>query len=262
MLYVARLFQGTLILITLAISVGCTKDNFSTSAIPTAAGRFSAVTSEFPGVVMVILPGNSGLCTGSIVSPRAVLTATHCLKTAGTYTVRSKNGDFQTNHVAYTGNGSVDDTHDIGLLIFDNTTLTNFNDEIYSIANKANVGDAVTLVGFGCSSVETKVGSGVKRAGTNRINSKDDYLNLLTPKSSSARGIIGDANQAGTCFGDSGGPLFVFAGGKLQIAGVTHAGGTYGNYYISEFTNVADQAANRSFLATADVQNNLNIDGI
>jgi secreted trypsin-like serine protease len=262
MLYVARLFQGTLILVTLAISVGCTKDNYSTSSIPAAAGRFSAVTTDFPGVVMVILPGNKGLCTGSIVSPRAVLTATHCLKTAGTYTVRSKNGDFQTNHVAYAGTGSVEDTHDIGLLIFDNVTLTNFNDEVYPIATKANVGDAVTLVGFGCSSVETKTGSGVKRAGTNRINTKDDYLNLLTPKSTSARGIIGDANQAGTCFGDSGGPLFVTVNGKLQIAGVTHAGGTYGNYYLSEFTNVADQVTNRSFLANVDAQYNLNIDGI
>jgi V8-like Glu-specific endopeptidase len=254
MLHVARLLVGTFFIITLTLSVGCSKDSYSTSSIPTAAGRFSAITSEFPGVVMVILPGGSGLCTGSIVSPHAVLTATHCLLTAGTYTVRSKNGDFQTSHVVKTGNGTVDDTHDIGLL--------NFNDEVYPIASSAPVGQAVTLVGFGCTSVETKQGAGVKRAGTNVINSKNDYLNLLTPKSTSARGIIGDANQAGTCFGDSGGPLLVNVNGHYQVAGVTHAGGTYGNYYVSEFTNVADNSGNRSFLTQADSQNSLDIDGI
>ena len=262
MLYVARLLLGITLAINLAFTVGCANEAYSTSSIPTASGRFSSITNNYPGVVMVILPAGQGLCSGAIVSAHAVLTATHCLLSAGTYTVRSNNGDFMTSHVVHTGNGSVNDVSDIGLLIFDDVTLTNFNDEIYSIADGANVGEAVTVVGFGCTSVETRVGAGVKREGTNTISSKGDYLVLLTPMANTARAIIGDANQAGTCFGDSGGPLFVNNNGRLEIAGVTHAGGTYGKYYVSEFTDVADNSNNRAFLAQVSNMNHLNIDGI
>lgn len=261
MLHVCRLFISVFLLVNALLMIGCTGTGYSTSSIPAAAGRFSSVTNEFPGVVMVVLPNNSGLCTGSIVGPKSVLTATHCLKANGTYTVRSKRGDFQTSHRVFLGNGGVDDTNDIGLLIFDDETLTTLGEEIYSIASSANVGDAATIVGFGCNSVETGKNSGLKRFGTNVIAEKNAFLILLTPKTNTSRGIIGDANQAGTCFGDSGGPLFVTRNGRLEIAGVTHAGGSFGNYYISEFTNVATSAPNRAFLQSTNSQYALSMRG-
>jgi hypothetical protein len=257
MLHVGRNILRIVTFIHVTFLVAC-GNQYSTSSIPVASGKFSTTTNAYPGVVMVLVPGG-GLCTGAIVSEHAVLTARHCVDRIGVYTVRSKRGDFQTTQVARMGNGSVDDPNDISLLVFDES-LTGFNDEIYPIADSASVGDAVTVVGFGCNSVETRSGAGVKRMGTNKVASKTDYLVLLTPKTSTSRAIIGDANQAGTCFGDSGGPLFVSRNGKLEIAGVTHAGGSYSAYYVSEFVNVADNTDNRHFLASAESQYNLDLD--
>ncbi|MBY0372011.1 S1 family peptidase [bacterium] len=265
MKYVARILFSLFLLVNALISIGCARQNFSEDSIPNAAGFASTYTTAYPGVVMVVSPGGTGLCTGAIVSRYAVMTATHCLLNSGTYTVYAKNGAFRSSNRQIAGTGSVNDTNDIGLLIFDQELTVN-DAEIYGISNEVAQGDAVTVVGYGCDSVETRMNAGRKRAGSNRVADKSDFLRLLTPGASSAarnsRGIIGDANQAGTCFGDSGGPMFRASGADLQIAGVTHAGGVYGDYYVSEFVNVADNDANRRFLADANREFGLGIAGI
>lgn len=262
MMHVGRILLSIFLLVNALLAMGCSKDAYSTSSIPAAAGRYSSVTSEYPGVVMVLTPNGSGLCTGTIVSRFAVLTATHCVLASGEYTVRSVRGDFYTSHVERNGVGDVNDVEDISLLIF-SSPLTIDSSEIYSLSDRASVGDAVTVVGFGCNSIERRSGAGVKREGTNRIAAKTDYLELLTPKANAVRRIIGDSNQAGTCFGDSGGPLFrQTSEDTLELAGVTHAGGTYNEYYVSEFTNVADSSANRAFLSQMNTQYGLNIGGL
>jgi secreted trypsin-like serine protease len=261
MKYVGRILLSLFLFVNALLAIGCSKNNFASASLPAAAGRLSGITNEYPGVVMVLAPNGSGLCTGAIVSPQAVLTATHCVLSSGEYTVRSNRGDFKTTHVVRHGNGSVDDTNDISLLLFPEA-ITTLGSEIYSFSDSASVGDAVAVVGFGCSSVESRKGAGVKRAGTNVIAEKNDYLNLLTPKVSAGRRVIGDANQAGTCFGDSGGPLLKITGSSLEVVGVTHAGGTYDEYYVSEFTNVADNASNRRFLSQVNREYGLGIAGI
>lgn len=260
MKHVGRILLSTFFLILAVYMTGCAQQ-LDENSIPSAAGRFATVTNEYPGVVMVIAPQGRGMCTGTIVAENAVLTAAHCLLDSGTYTVRTKNGDFKTTNVQAHGTGDVDDVNDIGVLIFSSAITTN-QDEIYPIAQTVAKGEAVAVVGYGCSSVEKRTGSGIKRAGTNRISEKDAYLVLLTPKTSNNRGIIGDASQAGTCFGDSGGPLFRSNGGKLEIAGVTHAGGTYSSYYVSEFVNVADNTSNRNFLRGIESSEKISIDGL
>lgn len=268
MKYVARILVSLFFLINALISIGCARENFAEGNIPSAAGQAVTQTSAFPGVVMVVAPNGQGLCTGAIISRYAVMTATHCLLTPGQYSIYTRYGIYKTTNRQLNGTGDVDDPRDLALLIF-NQEIARDNSEIYSIAAQVAEGDAVTVVGYGCNSVVTRKGAGQKRMGTNRIAEKaSDFLRLLTPKTTStvsaqgARGIIGDANQAGTCFGDSGGPMFRANGSDLEIAGVTHAGGSYSNYYVSEFVNVADNEANRSFLAEMNDEYGLGIAGI
>jgi hypothetical protein len=161
------------------------------------------------------------------------------------------------------GDGSVDDVRDIGVLLFDNSIVTDQN-QIYRLGQNARSGDAVTLVGFGCTSTVTKQGGGMKRVGTNVIAEAGNYLVTYTPKTSGlASGIIGDANQAGTCFGDSGGPLLrKNADGLLEVVGITHAGGSDSQYFYSEFTDVANRSDTRNFLRGVETQTQFDIRGI
>jgi hypothetical protein len=250
------------LLLTGALSA-CGRNNFSDANLPSASGRFATVTNAFPGVVMVIAPEGRGLCTGMVVSERAVLTAAHCLLSAGSYTVRTSTGNHMTSVRYLNGPGDVNDTRDIGLLVF-SAPITDDPSDILSIGNQVAEGDGVRIVGFGCNSIESRTGTGIKREGSNVISEKNsEYLVLLTPKTNAgARGIIGDATQSGTCFGDSGGPMLKNIGGSWRIVGVTHAGGSVSNYYFSEFVNVADYEANRSFLRNLNSQEALNIVGL
>jgi len=242
--------------------IGCGKMKGN---LPTASGIAVKVTSGFPGVVMVILPGGNGFCSGTIVSQYAVLTATHCLKSTGLYTVRGPEGNVTTSTFVTNGSGTVSDPNDIGFLLF-NKAIVKDNKNIYGIANKVQEGDAVTLVGYGCDDPESALGGGIKRYGTNALYEKDDdFLILLTPVSTVHHlGIIGDSAQAGTCYGDSGGPMFVGNENNLKVAGVTHAGGldSSGENYISEFSNVVDNSDNHSFVYDVNAQYDLKIQGI
>jgi hypothetical protein len=207
-------------------------------------------TSEFPMVVFLALPEGRGLCTGTFVSKRSVLTAAHCTQSPGTYRVFSNFGTFSTSEVVNLSTGQVNDPNDLSMLLFTEDTASWPDGQIAHLGEPARENEKITIVGYGCDDLKTRLGAGRKRMGTNYIYDVGTYLELLTPQTSSAvsaRGIQGPINRAGACFGDSGGPMFRMRNGLPEIVGVSHSGGYRGAMIASQYIDL-HQTANLRFL--------------
>lgn len=203
------------------------------------------------------------MCSGTFISPKAVLTAAHCTLDSGRYTVQSSFGTFTTYNVLNYGPGIVDDPNDIALLIFDRAVADPALGQVYSLGEQTHEGEIVRIVGFGCSDLDTRLGAGIKRTGTNAVNRLTDYVELITPLNTNegVRGILGPVNRAGSCFGDSGGPMFRTSNGRFEIVGIAHAGGTTSEYMISEYADT-NRSDNNNFLHSANSAYDLGIEGL
>lgn len=249
-----------LIGISLAL-ISCAKKD-ANSSLPSPSSNYASVTTGFAPVVMVVLPNGAGICTGTFVSPKAVLTAAHCTQRSGRYSVVSSFGTFSTYTVEnYGGPADVGDENDISFLIFDDAVAS--SSQVYGVGDSVSSGDTLRLVGFGCNNLNSRTGAGVKRTGTNVVSSIGEFVEFLTPSNTQAsfRGILGAENRAGSCFGDSGGPALKAVGDSYVVVGVTHAGGTLGDNIISQYSN-ATSSANRNFLAEINGDYSLGISGI
>jgi len=261
MRYVLRTSRfGAFILFSISL-VACQQK--SLLDLPSPSSVAAQETGAYPAVVKVILPGGRGLCSGTFISPRAVLTAAHCTLAAGTYTISGAFGTFTTSGRLNYGAGVVDDPNDISILYFDRDVADRAEGQVADLGSDVRAGEIVRLIGYGCNSLETRRGSGVKRTGTNMVYEVNDYIELLTPRSNGGlRGIIGADNRAGACFGDSGGPAAETRDdGTLVVKGVAHTGGESEDAYVSDYVNLT-RSDNRNFISQANRDHDLGIAGL
>jgi MYXO-CTERM domain-containing protein len=149
-------------------------------------------------------------CSGTLVSPKTVLTAKHCLANGikvyfGTYANQNGSGTW-INTVHRLGHS----TADIAML-----TLASAGAPTPIPLNKLDLSTVlnqqIRIAGFGVTS-ENGSNSGTKRVGVASLMSVEGGIMYATNMPS------------GTCYGDSGGPNFMTIAGKEYIIGVTSFG--------------------------------------
>ena len=164
--------------------------------------------SDFPGVRKISI-GKGGVCTGTFIGPRTMLTAAHCIDAAQIGdSLNLVVGDagpvaFRV-HPRYASHARDMQGYDVALIQF---SADQFFPKVLMAAEDARAGSGVTLVGYGV----VKGVAGIKRMGHNVIAERTMGQFLVTGD------FVDEIHATGTA-GDSGGPLLNDRG---EIVGVT-----------------------------------------
>jgi S1-C subfamily serine protease len=176
-----------------------------------------APTNDFPSVGLLMLQGGA-TCTGTAISPNWLLTAGHCVGPISFQTVdgvvhRVTRRWVHPDHRLAEEAGVDEFEHDIAVLEVENgfSIWSSIDPEA------ARPGEWFAVVGYGRNSADAP--GAVRSWGGTQVSSVGQNSFVMAGHRTS----MGATTSAGTCFGDSGGPVFRERNGLWWLLGVTSA---------------------------------------
>jgi secreted trypsin-like serine protease len=234
------------VLVAIVAASGCTApaneevDESESSIVGgTATTKYAAVGA--------LLERGEPFCTGTVIAPRVVLTAAHCLVGVSAANVTfaiGPNAYAPTSelrvasvkpHPAY-DDSDEDSQHDVGIVVLaEDAGVTPIPHNTTKLG-ASWIGKSATFVGYGVTNGKTGAGIGKKRSVTMPLTEVH------------ATDFVYEKRGANTCSGDSGGPaLAKNADGDTVVIGVT----SWGDEDCTEFGVDTRVDAYRTFIGQA-----------
>lgn len=206
--------------------------------------------SDYPELVYLV-NGLGERCSGSIVGPKVILTAAHCVDSVGNVLNYFNGPDFPKFYAhcdmtpQYASGGE-----DLDFALCKNLAGPILNAKPATLSKVAvTLGETITLVGYGC----VIPGGGGGNDGT----LKAGYAQVTqTPLPPNNDWFWTEAKDAALCFGDSGGP--VFKKGTHSIIGVN----SRGNIHDVSLLTAMYLPRSRAFMKSWAKKNKVGICGI
>ena len=176
---------------------------------PALLGARRANPQDFPATFYGA--SSVGRCTSTLVGPRVLLTAAHCVHNGGSVTLERR-GVIYRAVCEHAPEWPANETADWALCLVDRIMHATY-ETINTDPKLVDVGTQLLLTGFGCTQSDGTGGNdGIYRIGESRVTTTPDGADY----------DIITTGGAALCFGDSGGPAFLSlaAGSKkrLQVA--------------------------------------------